>query len=79
VTLNLLGGLFLVSLYGLYFHLQDFDGDDGVKRIDQSRTEPRFVQISEDLKPFIQPYDPATWHSPADALATRFYRWEAPA
>jgi cyclase len=69
----------LFHYQGLYFHLQDFDGDDGVKRIDQSRTEPRFVQISEDLKPFIQSYDPATWRSPADALATRFYRWEASA
>ncbi|MGF7237208.1 MAG: TcmI family type II polyketide cyclase [Frankia sp.] len=69
----------LFHYQGLYFHLQDFAGDDGVERIDQSRTDPRFVQISDDLKPFIQAYDPATWRSPADALATRFYRWEAPA
>jgi cyclase len=64
---------------GLYFHLQDFDGDDGVERISHSRTDPRFVRISEDLKPFIQPYDPETWRSPADALSTRFYRWDGQA
>lgn len=62
---------------GLYFHLQDFDGANGDEQIQQSRTDPRFVRISDDLKPFIEAYDPATWRSPADAMATRFYRWEA--
>lgn len=62
---------------GLYFHLQDFDTDDGGERIGQARTDPRFVQISEDLKPFIDAYDPRTWRSPADALAERFYTWES--
>ena len=36
----------------------------------------RFVQISDDLKAFIGAYDPATWRSPADAMATPFYHWE---
>ncbi|MCY0962424.1 TcmI family type II polyketide cyclase, partial [Streptomyces sp. H27-H5] len=31
------------------------------------------------LKPFIGAYDPATWRSPADAMAKRFYDWEASA
>lgn len=61
---------------GLYFHLQDFDTDHGGEQIQQARSDPRFVKISDDLKPFIQAYDPATWRSPADAMATRFYRWE---
>ncbi len=67
----------LFSYRGLYFHLQDFDADNGGELIEQAKTDPRFVGISADLKPHIDAYDPATWRSPADAMATRFYRWEA--
>ncbi|MEV6655094.1 TcmI family type II polyketide cyclase [Streptomyces sp. NPDC051219] len=67
----------LFSYRGLYFHLQDFDGDNGGELIEQAKSDPRFVGISEDLKPFIEAYDPATWRSPADAMATRFYNWTA--
>ena len=66
----------LFSYQGLYFHLQDFDGDHGDDRILQARTDPRFIKISADLKPYIEAYDPATWRSPADAMATRFYHWD---
>ncbi|KXK58786.1 polyketide synthase [Micromonospora rosaria] len=69
----------LFSYRGLYFHLQDFDDEDGGERIQRVRHDPRFVQISEDLKPFIEAYDPQTWRSPADAMATRFYSWEGSA
>jgi cyclase len=65
----------LFAYRGLYFHLQDFDTDNGGQLIEQAKTDPRFVQISDDLKPFIEAYDPATWRSPADALAQRFYAW----
>jgi cyclase len=65
----------LFSYRGLYFHLQDFDDRDGGERIQHARTDPRFVQISDDLKAFITAYDPATWRSPADAMAERFYTW----
>jgi cyclase len=67
----------LFSFHGLYFHLQDFDTENGGKLIEAAKTDPRFIQISEDLKPFIEPYDPATWRSPADAMAKRFYCWES--
>ncbi|MGC5561892.1 TcmI family type II polyketide cyclase [Streptomyces sp. FR-108] len=67
----------LFSYRGLYFHLQDFDTDDGGAAIQEARHHPAFVGISEDLKPFINAYDPATWRSPADAMATRFYHWES--
>ncbi|MEU1074172.1 MULTISPECIES: TcmI family type II polyketide cyclase [unclassified Streptomyces] len=67
----------LFSYRGLYFHLQDFDVDNGGQLIEAAKNDPRFVGISEDLKPFIQAYDPATWRSPADAMAARFYNWEA--
>jgi cyclase len=67
----------LFSYRGLYFHLQDFDGEDGGERIEEAKTDPRFVAVSTDLKPFIGAYDPATWRSPADAMAERFYHWTA--
>ncbi|GAA2611469.1 TcmI family type II polyketide cyclase [Streptomyces tubercidicus] len=67
----------LFAYRGLYFHLQDFDADNGGELIEEAKSDPRFVRISEDLKPFIQAYDPATWRSPADAMATRFYSWES--
>ncbi|MTD54533.1 TcmI family type II polyketide cyclase [Amycolatopsis pithecellobii] len=69
----------LFSYRGLYFHLQDFDDDNGGELIEQAKTDPRFIAISEDLKPFIEAYDPKTWRSPADAMASRFYDWEASA
>ncbi|MFI1281415.1 TcmI family type II polyketide cyclase [Streptomyces sp. NPDC020858] len=67
----------LFMFNGLYFHLQDFDGDNGGELIEQAKADPRFMQISQDLKPFIEAYDPATWRSPADAMAQRFYTWES--
>src|SRR5262249_13105756 len=60
---------------GLYFHLQDFDDEHGGEAIEAARTHPSFIQISSDLKQFIEAYDPETWRSPADAMATRFYHW----
>ena len=69
----------LFAFNGLYFHLQDFDEDNGGELIQGAKDDPRFVRISDDLKPFIDPYDTATWRSPADAMAQRFYRWEASA
>lgn len=69
----------LFSYRGLYFHLQDFDTDNGGELIEGAKADPRFVAISNDLKPFIDAYDPATWRSPADAMAARFYSWEASA
>jgi cyclase len=62
---------------GLYFHLQDFDEDHGGEAIEQARTHPSFVRISDELEQFIEAYDPQTWRSPKDAMATRFYSWSA--
>lgn len=69
----------LFTYHGLYFHVQTFDSNNGSEQIERARTDPRFVRISNDLKPFIEAYDPATWRSPADAMASRFYHWEASA
>lgn len=68
----------LFTYQGLYFHLQDFDSDGG-EAIGRVQSHPLFVNISADLKPYINPYDPETWRSPADAMATRFYHWKSPA
>ncbi len=67
----------LFHFRGLYFHLQDFDDDKGGEAIEAAKQHPSFVQISDDLKQFITAYDPATWRSPKDAMATRFYDWSA--
>ncbi|MFD7291890.1 TcmI family type II polyketide cyclase [Streptomyces sp. NPDC059897] len=67
----------LFAYRGLYFHLQDFDENDGAGRIEDAKTDARFTAISQDLKPYIDAYDPATWRSPADAMAQRFYEWGA--
>jgi len=64
----------LFRYQGLYFHLQDFDTEAGGELIEQAKTDPAFVKISADLRPFIDPYDPA-WATPSDAMATRFYNW----
>ncbi|QFZ21435.1 TcmI family type II polyketide cyclase [Saccharothrix syringae] len=67
----------LFSYQGLYFHLQDFDDDQGGEAVEAAKGEPEFVRISNDLKEFIEAYDPGTWRSPKDAMATRFYHWSA--
>jgi cyclase len=67
----------LFHYQGLYFHLQDFDDEGGGDTIEAAKTHPTFVRISKDLRPYISAYDPETWKSPKDAMATRFYRWTA--
>ncbi|MFI9272581.1 TcmI family type II polyketide cyclase [Kitasatospora sp. NPDC052896] len=68
----------LFAYRGLYFHLQDFDSEHGGEHIEKAKEDPLFVGISQDLKPYIEAYDPSTWRSPSDAMATRFYHWQAP-
>lgn len=66
----------LFRFHDLYFHLQDFDGSDGIANVEAAKTDLRFVQVSRDLRPFIEPYDPE-WRSPKDAMAERFYHWQS--
>jgi cyclase len=67
----------LFHYHGLYFHLQDFDAEQGGEAIEAAKSHPSFVQISSDLKEFITAFDPKTWRSPKDAMAERFYHWAA--
>lgn len=65
----------LFTYRGLYFHLQDFDGEQGGENVEKAKDGPLFQRISADLKPYIGAFDPATWRSPKDAMARRFYHW----
>jgi len=67
------------SLYALgdvYVHLVEVEGDVG-EAVADVRDHPLFRELSEKLRPYIEPYDPATWRSPKDAMAQRFYSWDA--
>jgi cyclase len=64
--------------YGdVYIHLVDGDRPMG-PAIAAVREHPEFVRVSRELDAYVRPYDPATWRSPADAMAEEFYRWERP-
>ncbi|MEA2271123.1 MAG: cyclase [Solirubrobacteraceae bacterium] len=66
----------LFVLQDVYVHLVETDGEvDGA--VEQIRDHDLFREISARLEPYIEPYDPATWRSPTDAMAVEFYRWDA--
>ena len=65
----------LFVLDNLYVHLVETE-DDVAESIAKVRDHPLFAAISERLKPFIEPYQPALWQTPRDAMAREFYRWE---
>jgi hypothetical protein len=52
----------------------EFDGDVS-QRMKNAQDTDGFRSISRDLSGHIEPYDPSTWRSPADAMARCFYRW----
>lgn len=61
--------------YGpLYFHFVEFDGSQK-EPMRVAGARPDFRLLCARLAHFVTPYDPATWHSPADAMATEFYSW----
>ena len=63
----------LYQFHGIYVHLIDFDRPAS-EAMRVAQTLPTFRAVSEDLKPYIEAYDP-NWRSPADAMARRFYHW----
>jgi Polyketide synthesis cyclase len=64
----------LYTYHDLYFHAVEFTGpsDDAMEA---ARARDDFRRLSRELEPFVSPFDPATWRSPKDAMATRFYSW----
>lgn len=65
----------LFNYHDLYIHAQDFAEDHGAAQVEGAREDPRFIKISQDLRPFFDAYDPS-WQSPKDAMASCFYRWQ---
>ncbi|WP_131747168.1 TcmI family type II polyketide cyclase [Frankia sp. Cppng1_Ct_nod] len=65
----------LYSLGDLYIHLLE-TADDGRRAIENVREHEEFKNVSDRLRPYIQPYLP-TWRSPQDAIAQCFYTYES--
>ncbi|TKA11211.1 TcmI family type II polyketide cyclase [Actinacidiphila oryziradicis] len=64
----------LFAYRDLYFHYVEFEGDHrSALRAAAGRED--FVDLSRKLRPYVDPYDPDAWTSPADALAAEFYCW----
>ena len=66
----------LFALGDVYVHLVEIEGEPG-EAVARVREHPLFRELSEKLEAYIEPYDPATWRSPKDAMAERFYSWDA--
>jgi cyclase len=78
-TLPVLAGVRHRSLFVLgdvYVHLVEIDGDVA-EAVADVRDHPLFADLSRKLEAYIEPYDPATWRSPKDAMAQRIYSWDA--
>ena len=63
----------LFQFHGLYVHLIGFDRPPS-ESMHVAQSLPSFRAVSDELKPYIEPYDP-NWRSPQDAMAHRFYHW----
>ncbi|MDF5753656.1 TcmI family type II polyketide cyclase [Spongiactinospora sp. TRM90649] len=73
-----LGGVVSRSLFAfrdLYFQYMEVDQPAG-RTMANVRDRAEFQELSRNLTRFIEPYDPTTWRSPRDAMATEFYRYE---
>jgi len=65
----------LFLLEDLYVHLVETDADVQ-EAVDSIREHELFADISRRLEPYVEPYNPATWRSPKDAMAEEFYSWD---
>jgi hypothetical protein len=70
-------GRWLYSLDDVYLHVMERTDGDFADTARDNHHEPAFAKIMEDLSPFIEAYNPATWRGPEDAVAKEFYRWKA--
>lgn len=64
----------LFEFHDLYFHYVEFQGDSR-EAMAVARERDDFRLLSRMLEPHVKPFEPATWHSPADAMAREFYAW----
>ena len=65
----------LYQFHDIYVHLIDFDRP-APEAMQIAQSLPAFRAVSDDLRPYIEAYDP-NWRSPRDAMAHRFYHWTA--
>ena len=65
----------LFSFHDLYVHLIEFSRPPA-EAMQIAQALPSFRAVSDDLRPYIEAYDP-NWRSPRDAMAHRFYHWTA--
>lgn len=70
-------GRWLYSIDDVYLHVLERTGEPFDGAVAQRHDQPAFAKIMDDLSPYISPFDPETWGSPLDAVATEFYRWRA--
>ena len=63
----------LYRFHDLYVHLIDFH-PDAPQGMATAQSLPSFRAVSDELRPYINAYDP-NWASPRDAMAARFYHW----
>ncbi|MFG2488765.1 MULTISPECIES: TcmI family type II polyketide cyclase [Streptomyces] len=61
---------------GIQIHLYDFTEKSDQVALEKVKTDPRMGRLAIDLNPFVAPYEPTTWNSPADSAAFCFYDWE---
>jgi cyclase len=66
----------LFVLGDVYVHLVEIERDFD-RAVEDIRDHPLFRELSAKLEAYIEPYDPATWRSPKDAMAEEFYCWDA--
>ncbi len=64
----------LFTYRDLYFHHVEFAGG-AREALAAARDRDDFQRLSKELGAYVTPYDPATWRSPADAVARPFYHW----
>ncbi|MEU6143258.1 TcmI family type II polyketide cyclase [Streptomyces sp. NPDC047081] len=57
-------------------HLYDFVEKSDPAALEKVKSDPRMGRLSVDLQPYVAPYEPETWNSPADSAAACFYTWE---
>ncbi|GGM06990.1 TcmI family type II polyketide cyclase [Micromonospora yangpuensis] len=66
----------LYRLHDLYVHLLETEMP-GHGAVEAVREHPEFARVSARLRPYVSPYL-STWRAPRDAMAHRFYQWDAP-
>jgi cyclase len=66
----------LFVLDDVYVHLIESEGDLDAA-LAGLRDHKLFREINGKLQAHIQPYNPATWQSPKDAMARLIYDWDA--